>query len=91
MQKRAKAFKTAQRQLGQGMSEYIIITALIALSAIAVVGAFGGVIQQDFHSMAQAMAGESPDDAEATDVETDDADLGTWQDKAQSQGGGGGG
>lgn len=60
----------ARYQRGQGMTEYIIITALIALAAISVVGAFGGVIQQQFYSMAQAMAGETPDEVELSEVET---------------------
>lgn len=77
----------ARRQRGQGMTEYIIITALIALAAISVVGAFGGVIQQQFYSMAQAMAGESPDDVELSDVQTQKkTDLKDWRKGAEGGG-----
>lgn len=70
----------ARYQRGQGMTEYIIITALIACAAISVVGAFGGVIQQQFYSMAQAMAGEAPDDVELADVQTQQkTDLKEWR------------
>lgn len=70
----------ARFQRGQGMTEYIIITALIACAAISVVGAFGGVIQQQFYSMAQAMAGETPDDVELADVQTEQqTDLKKWR------------
>ena len=33
------------KQLGQGMSEYIIIVALIAIAAIAIYGLFGDTIR----------------------------------------------
>ena len=33
------------KQLGQGMTEYIIIVALIAIAAIAVYSIFGDVVQ----------------------------------------------
>ncbi len=56
-----------KRQLGQGMSEYIIITALIALAAITVVGAFGNVVQEQFAAMAGALAGD--EDVEAAESE----------------------
>lgn len=68
-----------KRQLGQGMSEYIIITALIALAAIAVVGSFGGVVQQQFAAMAAALAGGEPAAIEAPAVTADVAPaLDTW-------------
>lgn len=54
-----------KRQLGQGMSEYIIITALIALAAITVVGAFGNVVQEQFAAMADALAGDTATAAES--------------------------
>lgn len=49
----------AKRRIrGQGMTEYIIIVALIALAAIAVVGLFGETVQQQFVSMSQKLAGQ---------------------------------
>jgi len=47
------------KQLGQGMSEYIIITALIAVAAIGVFASFGDVIGNQTAAMAQEMAGKS--------------------------------
>ena len=52
--------KTFRRnQSGQGMTEYIIIVALIAVAAIAVVGFFGDVIRNQFSNMTAALAGSS--------------------------------
>lgn len=48
--------KTKQR--GQGMSEYIIIVALIAVGAIGVFTAFGGVIRQQVAGMAMELSGK---------------------------------
>ena len=45
------------RQRGQGMSEYLIIVALIAIAAIGVVGAMGGVVQNQVAGMANELAG----------------------------------
>lgn len=44
---------------GQGMTEYIIIVALIAVAAIAVVGFFGDVVRNQFYNMTAALAGSS--------------------------------
>ena len=54
--------KTKQR--GQGMSEYIIIVALIAVGAIGVFTAFGGTIRSQVAGMAKELSGASG----ATDV-----------------------
>ena len=45
------------KQLGQGMTEYIIIVALIAIAAIAVYTVFGDVIRQQVGGMAAELAG----------------------------------
>nr|WP_297460115.1 hypothetical protein [uncultured Halomonas sp.] len=79
--------QTRKRQLGQGMSEYIIITALIALAAIAVVGSFGNVIQQQFAAMANALAGGEPAAIAAPGVAAGTPALDSWN----GAGGGGGG
>ncbi len=42
---------------GQGMTEYIIIVALIAIAAIGVVGLFGDNIRALFSTSANALAG----------------------------------
>jgi type IV pilus assembly protein PilA len=45
------------KQLGQGMTEYIIIVALIAIAAIAVYGFFGDTLRNQVGGMAQELAG----------------------------------
>jgi type IV pilus assembly protein PilA len=45
------------KQLGQGMTEYIIIVALIAVAAITVYGLFGDVIQGQVGAMSQELSG----------------------------------
>ena len=48
----------AARQRGQGMTEYIVIVALVAIAAIAVYQLFGQVIRAQTAAMAQELAGE---------------------------------
>ncbi|WP_417764755.1 Flp family type IVb pilin [Shewanella chilikensis] len=62
----------AKKQRGQGMSEYIIITALIAVAAIGVFAAFGDVIGNQTAAMAQEMSGNSGQDE--VDAAGDNAD-----------------
>jgi Flp pilus assembly pilin Flp len=47
----------ARSQRGQGMTEYIIIVALIAVSAITVYSFFGQTIRQQTAGLAKEMAG----------------------------------
>ena len=58
--------KLADRRLvrGQGMTEYIIIVALIAIASIAAVGAFGGVVKEQFVAMGQELSGNEGTAAE---------------------------
>lgn len=49
--------KSMRRQLGQGMSEYIIIVALIAIAAIGVAGFFGDTVSNQMASMSSELAG----------------------------------
>ena len=53
---------------GQGMTEYIIIVALIAIAAIGVISIFGDNIRALFASSANALAGN-----ESSDVKTKEA------------------
>ena len=46
-------------QRGQGMTEYIIIVALVAVAAIAVYQSFGRVIRSQTAAIANELAGES--------------------------------
>ena len=49
----------SKRVRGQGMTEYIIIVALIAIAAIAVTSLFGGTVRSQVAGMAQEMSGTS--------------------------------
>jgi Flp pilus assembly pilin Flp len=51
-------FRKLTRQLGQGMTEYIIIVALIAIAAIAIYGFFGDTIRGQMGAMTQELAGQ---------------------------------
>ena len=57
-------FESKKRQLGQGMTEYIIIVALIAVAAIGVYSFFGQTIRAQMAGMTNEMAGKSG----ATDI-----------------------
>ena len=50
--------KTNKRQFGQGMTEYIIIVALIAIAAIGVFTAFGGTVRSQIAGMAMELSGQ---------------------------------
>lgn len=51
-----------KRIRGQGMTEYIIIVALIAIAAIAVTSLFGGTIRNQMAGMASEMSGQTAED-----------------------------
>jgi pilus assembly protein Flp/PilA len=59
-----------RKRRGQGMTEYIIIVALIAIAAIGVVGLFGDNIRDLFATSANALAGN--EQAESKAVESDE-------------------
>jgi len=50
--------KERYAQSGQGMTEYIIIVALVAVAAIAVYQLFGQVVRSQTAAMAKELAGE---------------------------------
>lgn len=54
-QNRKLGFK---KQAGQGMTEYIIIVALIAIAAIGVFTFFGGTVRSQVSGMAQELSGQ---------------------------------
>ena len=58
-----KKFSISRKQLGQGMTEYIIIVALIAVAAIGVYQAFGDVIRGQTSIAASSLAGQKSGDA----------------------------
>ena len=49
--------RSARSQRGQGMTEYIIIVALIAIAAIAVYQYFGSTVRNQTAAIAQELAG----------------------------------
>lgn len=57
MELKQRRFGTRQR--GQGMVEYIIIVALIAIAAIAVFTFFGSTVRSQVGGMAKELAGQS--------------------------------
>lgn len=59
MAQQIKRFGSRNRQRGQGMTEYIIITALIAIAAIAAVTFFGGTVRGQVAGMAKELSGQS--------------------------------
>lgn len=50
--------KSTVRQLGQGMTEYIIIVALIAIAAIAAYSFFGDTLRNQVGGMATELSGQ---------------------------------
>jgi pilus assembly protein Flp/PilA len=53
--------KGLRKQKGQGMMEYIIIVALIAVAAIGVYSSFGRTVRNQAAGLAQEMAGKKSD------------------------------
>lgn len=53
------ARQARNRQRGQGMVEYIIIVALIALGSIAVYAAFGDVMRAQVSNASSVLSGQS--------------------------------
>ncbi|MGE8548602.1 hypothetical protein [Alcaligenes sp. Marseille-Q7550] len=50
--------QSSMQQRGQGMVEYLVIVALVAVAAIAVYQSFGQVIRNQTAAMAKELAGE---------------------------------
>ena len=57
------SMKSGTRQFGQGMTEYIIVVALVAIAAIGVYTAFGKTLRGQMAVTAQALAGNGAGDA----------------------------
>ncbi|WP_442792549.1 Flp family type IVb pilin [Pseudoalteromonas sp. T1lg48] len=88
-----------RKQLGQGMVEYIIIVALIAVSAIGVYSLFGQTIRNQVSGLATEVGGQNSsaqiDAAQSSaDKATTNADkeynLGNYNEGAAQEGGSGG-
>jgi uncharacterized membrane protein YdfJ with MMPL/SSD domain len=56
---KATRFPVRRRQLGQGMTEYIIIVILVAVAAIGVYMYFGKTVREDVAGMSKEMSGQS--------------------------------
>lgn len=52
-----------KNQFGQGMMEYIIIVALIAIAAIGVYSVFGKTVRNQTAGLAKELSGKTSDDA----------------------------
>ncbi len=61
------------RARGQGMTEYIIIVALIAIAAIGVYSAFGQTLRGQMAAIAQSLAGQSANAARSAANDAGDA------------------
>ncbi|WP_434341201.1 Flp family type IVb pilin [Motilimonas cestriensis] len=59
-----------KKQAGQGMTEYIIIVALIAVAAIGVYGLFGSTVRNQVASMSAELGGDGGKAATATQIAT---------------------
>ncbi|MDA3863254.1 MAG: hypothetical protein PF689_05225 [Deltaproteobacteria bacterium] len=64
---------------GQGMTEYIIIVALIAIAAIGVVTLFGDNIRKLFGSSANALAGNTDVTTDAKEADSKHTDTKTLE------------
>ncbi len=75
-----------QKKSGQGMTEYIIVLAIIAIGAILIIGLFGKQIKSTFGKSTSALAGsELGDGNDASEGDINDAstkqnDMGTFDD-----------
>ncbi len=80
-----KNLKLRARQLGQGMTEYIIIVALIAIAAIVVYNLFGDTVRGQVGDMAAELGGGTATNqgaaagGEAGTEASSDYDLGNFQ------------
>jgi Flp pilus assembly pilin Flp len=69
--------RSIQRARGQGMTEYIIVVALVAIAAIGVYTAFGKTVRGQMAVTAQALAGKPTDQSRSES--TAGADTATTQ------------
>ncbi len=70
-----KIQQSKQSVRGQGMTEYIIIVALIAIAAVGVYNLFGKTVRNQTAAMASGLAGNDKGAKEAIDAADTAADL----------------
>jgi Flp pilus assembly pilin Flp len=75
--------KMNAKRRGQGMTEYVIIVALIAIAAIAVVTLFGNNLRDIFGTSASALAGTTAATTGATTATVTSHDLKNFANGAQ--------
>ncbi len=61
------------KQLGQGMTEYIIIVALIAIAAIGIYSLFGDTVRDQMGAMTDELGGKEGDNSAAVSIDTSTA------------------
>lgn len=71
-----------KKQAGQGMTEYVIIVALVAVAAIAIFQIFGQVVRSQTAAMAKELAGE--DGTAESQKAQEAAQLGSVQAESKS-------
>lgn len=69
----ARSEQAKKRIKGQGLTEYIIIVALIAIAAIAAVSMFGATVQGQFAGLAGSLAGSGSADGKEIAVDSAEA------------------
>ncbi len=67
-----KTFKKSNKRSGQGMTEYLIIVALIAIAAVVVIKRTQGSLKAGFGNVANALQGPNHHTLTATTVTTQD-------------------
>ncbi len=82
----SKSMQRMNSKSGQGMTEYIIIIAVIAIASIVVFGLFGTQIKETVSRLASSLRGEEQA-AEDTvgDKWSEEYDMGTFQDGALAE------
>jgi hypothetical protein len=71
--KHNKRLAGRRRQLGQGMTEYIIIVALVAIGAIGVYNLFGKTVRDQTSAMAFGLAGDKTNSTQQSNTAEQDA------------------
>jgi Flp pilus assembly pilin Flp len=88
---KTKLTKQLRKRRGQGMTEYLIITALIAVGAIGVVGILGKNVQANFGTIANALRGGDSIKVQTADqvTDADQWDMGDFYKGAKTDANGG--
>jgi Flp pilus assembly pilin Flp len=77
-----RTLRRLNREEGQGMTEYIIIVALIAIAAIGVVTVFGRNIREVFVASTNALGGSTKQSKATNNSSTKSKDLKNMADRS---------